>query len=155
MIGIINAHWLTVRDGDPRAHDIMRRHYSYHRYNDNRRTNDKRIAGPGEKMVLITLACDALFVWRKFNRPDLAGQSGVCCSVFHNESDVLSSELILEAEQLAWARWPGERLYTYVNPRKIRSSNPGYCFLCAGWRRLPQRTTRLGLIILEKLPEDL
>jgi hypothetical protein len=28
---------------------------------------------------------------------------------------------------------PG-RMYTYVNPAKIRSINPGYCFKQAGWR---------------------
>ena len=26
-------------------------------------------------------------------------------------------------------------LYTYVAPSRIRSSNPGYCFLKAGWLR--------------------
>jgi hypothetical protein len=34
---------------------------------------------------------------------------------------------------IAWQRWPGERLYTYVNPRKVKSENPGYCFKVAGW----------------------
>jgi hypothetical protein len=44
----------------------------------------------------------------------MAGQRGVNCAVFRNESSVLSSELIREACGLAWTRWPGERLYTYV-----------------------------------------
>jgi len=46
-------------------------------------------------------------------------------------------------------KWPGERLYTYVNSHKIRSTNPGYCFLRAGWRKCGM--TKGGLIILEKL----
>jgi len=48
----------------------------------------------------------------------------------------------------AWKKWPPQRLYTTVNPRKIKSTNPGFCFLCAGWRRCG--FTESGLIILEK-----
>ncbi len=77
---------------------------------------------------------------------------GVCCAVFRNESPVLSSELIREAEQLAWARWPHARLYTYVNPRKIKSVNPGFCFKRANWRECGH--TAGGLVILEKLPAE-
>jgi hypothetical protein len=106
--------------------------------------------GPGEKMLLMTTDGRALFVWRKFISGD--GQQGVNCAVFRNESDVLSSELILEAEQLAWNRWPGERLYTYVNAKAIQSSNPGFCFLKAGWKRCG--ITKVNkLVILEKYPQ--
>ena len=63
-------------------------------------------------------------------------QEGVCCSVFRNESPALSSELIREADALADERWPQEaRHYTYVAPQRVRSTNPGYCFQQAGWRR--------------------
>lgn len=99
-------------------------------------------------MVLLTVDCKALFVWRRSMRPDLAGQSGVCCSIFRNEGVHLSSELILEAEELAWVRWPGERLFTYINPGAIQSRNPGYCFKVAGWTVCGE--TRRGLVILEK-----
>ena len=58
--------------------------------------------------------------------------------------------MILDAERYAWSRWLGERLYTYVAPWAIRSSNPGYCFQVAGWSRC--RTTARGLVELEKLP---
>ena len=102
----------------------------------------------GEKMVLLTLACDALFVWRKFVSMD--EQDGVNCAVFRNESGALSSDLIREAVGLAWARWPGERLYTYVNPAKVKSTNPGYCFQMAGWRKCG--LTKGGLVVLELLP---
>src|SRR4030042_1278813 len=108
--------WLTVKDGDPRAFSIMRRHYSYHGYRDNRRKlsgyrNARLFVGPGEKLVLITPELDALFVWRVFL--DDSGQEGVNCAVFRNESKRLSSILINEAEALAWSVWPGKRLYTY------------------------------------------
>jgi len=99
--------------------------------------------------VLVTPDCDALFVWRKFISGD--GQTGVNCAVFRNEGPIKSSVLIWEACRLAWQRWPGERLYTYVNPRKIRSTNPGCCFLKAGWRKCGI-TKKNKLLILECIP---
>jgi hypothetical protein len=105
----------------------------------------KLFCGPGEKMVLLTEREDALFVWRKFI--DDSGQQGVNCAIFRNESGILSSLLIREAMLHAWRRWPGERLYTYVNPRKIRSSNPGCCFKMAGWKVCG--VSKGGLAILE------
>lgn len=154
MIGIIPDLWLPVKDGDPRAAWLYRRHYSCHLYGDNRRAdfayrNRFLIVGPGEKLILMTVGCDALFAWRRFI--DDSGQTGVNCAIFRNESPHLSSELILAAESHAWARWPGERLYTYVNAAAVRSANPGFCFKAAGWRACG-KTKRRGLIILEKLP---
>lgn len=138
-----HSAWCVVRDGNPSAMAIFQRHYTY---------KQSRLlyqfVGPGEKHVLLTPNCDALFVWRKFIND--AGEDGVNCAVFRNESRILSSSLINEAEALAWERWPGQRLYTYVNPTKIRSTNPGFCFLMAGWRKCG--TTPKGLIVLEKLP---
>lgn len=154
MKGIVSGHWLPVKDGDPRASHLYKRHYSCKRYGDGRRhqtqyRNRHLIVGPGEKMVLITVDGRALFVWRKFR--DKSGQAGVNCAVFRNESDLLSSKLILEAEKLAWRRWPGQRLYTYVDASQVKSPNPGYCFQMAGWRKCGRSQDR-GLIILEKRP---
>lgn len=140
-------YWYAIKDGDPRGRWLLNRHYSARHYKDGRR--NRLFVGPGEKMVLLTTDGLALFVWRKFLSDN--GQQGVNCAVFRNEGPFLSSELIREAEQLAWRRWPGERLYTYVNPRAIRSSNPGYCFLVAGWKKCG--VSKGGLVILEKLPE--
>lgn len=140
--------WIRVKDGDDRARGLFHRHYSYRRYADGR--NPRQFVGPGEHIVLLTVDCRALFIWRKFI--DASGQQGVNCSVFRNESPHLSSDLIRGACIIAWQRWPGERLYTYVNPRRIRSTNPGYCFLAAGWQRCG--TTKGQLAILQRLPED-
>jgi len=152
MNNMVGFNWLPAKDGDPRVYELMKRHYTFRPYADGRRQNQsnrnrKLIVGPGEKMVLLTVDCDALFVWRKFI--DKGGQIGVNCAVFHNEGELLSSTLIQEAEELAWQRWPGERLYTYINANKIRSVNPGYCFKAAGWRMFGK--TANGLVILEKL----
>ncbi len=143
---LMDGYWIGVQDGDLRARALFRKHYSHRRYKDGR--DPKLFVGPGEKMVLMTVNCDALFVWRKFISFDK--QTGVNCAVFRNESDILSSILIREATGLAWQRWPGERLYTYVNPSKIRSSNPGCCFKMVGWTVCGK--TKSGLVILEVLP---
>lgn len=154
------GHWIGVKDGNAKAAALFSRHYSAHHYKDRRRSqigyrNRFLIVGPGQKLVLMTVNCDALFVWRKFI--DDSGQTGVNCAVFRNESPALSSLLILEAEQLAWSKWPGHRLYTYVDASKVSSCNPGYCFKKAGWQLVRNSlgeplTTKSGKLILEKYP---
>lgn len=142
-----NQYWQQVRDGNPVALKLFESHYSKYHYADGRRP--KLFVGPGEKIVLLGIDGQALFAWRKFISGD--GQEGVNCAIFINRSKAhQSSDLILQAEEIALRRWPGVRFYTYVNPRKIASANPGYCFKCAGWRPCGI-TKRRQLIILEKL----
>lgn len=144
---LLQTPWVEIKDGDSGGRTLFQRHYSYRPYRDGRKP--KLFVGPGEKMVLISPDGSALFVWRKFKSAD--GQHGVSCSIFRNEGPKRSSNLILEAMKMAWKRWPRQRLYTYVNPRKIRSTNPGCCFLKAGWRRCGMSKWN-KLVILEKLP---
>lgn len=104
------------------------RHYS-------RRTPGARqFAYSGRKLVLRDEAATVLWVWMY---PDPAmrmdGQTGYNCAIFRNESDRRSSDIILEAEELAIAKWGLGRMYTYVDPKHVKSSNPGYCYLKAGW----------------------
>lgn len=139
--------WCEYRDGNPRGLELYERHYSARRYADGR---DRRLfMGPGEKMVLLTRDATALFGWRKF--VDDSGQQGINCSVFRNEGEATSSDLIREAMAIAWLRWPGERLYTYVDPAAVESSNPGYCFKAAGWSHVG--LTKGGLHILEAVAD--
>jgi len=137
--------WRLVRDGHAVGRALYERHYSA----KPDRTS-KLFVRPGEKMVLLTPDRLALFVWSKQQFSD-DGQVGVNCAVFRNEGPQLSSTLLLQAEQFAWKRWPGERLYTYVNPKKIKpNTNPGYCFKCAGWKACG--FSGKGYLILEKHP---
>jgi hypothetical protein len=136
--------WIEVRDGNHTARAIFDRHYSRHHYKDGR--NQDRFVGPGERMVLLTPCARALLVWRKFISKD--HQDGVNCAIFRNEGAGLSSELLCAGMVAAWKRWPGQRLYTYVNPRAVRSPNPGYCFKAAGWR-LCGITKARKLLVLE------
>lgn len=139
--------WFELRDGDIRLREFYNRHYS------SRGGDSRQIVGPGRKLVLLTHAVDALFVWRKMldDRAEFGG--GINCAVFRNEGPLLSSALILSAEEVVYRRWGVERLYTYVNADAVRSTNPGCCFRCAGWRTVG--TTKGGhgrpqLLVLEK-----
>lgn len=124
----IMGYWRLTCDGDVDARRLADRHYS-------RKTIGANLfCGPGEKMVLITVDKKAVFVWRKC-KYRLDKQVGVECTLFRNESNILSSELIKEACIWALSRWPGERLFTYVKNKAIRSTNPGYCFQKAGWQK--------------------
>lgn len=149
--------WVRLKDCDPDGRRLYDRHYSRYIYRDGR--TPIKFIGPGEYIALITPALDALFAWRKFldDADDGSGkrQEGVNCCIFRNEGPVRSSLLILAAELFAWDRWPGNRLYTYVNGQATRSrrsqkSAPGQCFIMVGWR--PAGQTRGGLEILEKRP---
>jgi len=140
--------WIPIKDGNPTAMSIFLRHYPA-------RQNRKiyQFVGPGEHMVFLSPDAKALFVWRKFISD--AGESGVNCAVFRNEgtSAGRSSELIKAADRKAWERWPGERLYTYVDPSKVRHKrDPGRCFIKAGYRRCG--TTKSGKLIFEHLPQS-
>lgn len=136
--------WWLTRDGDKTCLAMYGRHYSAYQYRDGRKRT--QFVGPGEKVVLRTAAGDAFFVWRKFI--DDSGQQGVNCAAFRNESAHRSSELIRQADAIADCLWPDTRHYTYVNSQAVRSSNPGFCFLMAGWRRCGR--TNGGLIVLER-----
>jgi len=126
---------------------MYERHYSRRRYADGRRQT--QFVGPGEKVVLRTAEADAVWVWRNFH--DDSGQEGVNCAVFRNESAHRSSELIRQADQIADCLWPDCRHYTYIDPERITSRNPGFCFKVAGWRRCGR--TKGGLLIMERCYE--
>ena len=140
------GYWFATSDQNPAAMALYRRHYSKYEYQDGRR-HVGGVMPPGQHLFLMTTDGRAIFGWLKNVVERYDKQAGVNCTVFRNESDVLSSVLIREACELAWEKWPGERLWTYVNPKKVRSTNPGYCFKRAGWKVCG--TSKGGLVILE------
>jgi len=151
-------HWYGASRCDPRVVDLYSRHYSSIRSNKNKGDWLRSgITAPGEQIVLLSSDSRALFVWlkQKYSADD---QAGVNCAVFRNEGPFLSSMLIEEAEGIAWARWPGERLYTYVDPGEIKSKNPGCCFKKCGWKTVKVNgetyRSQRGLIVLEKMTFD-
>jgi hypothetical protein len=128
---------------------MYERHYSCNRYADGRKRS--QFVGPGENIVLRTGDGDAMFVWRNYIDDTIPKQEGIECAVFRNEAPnrYLSSELVRQADAVADFCWPGQRHYTKVDKEAVRSRNPGYCFVAAGWRRCG--TTKNGKIILERV----
>jgi hypothetical protein len=145
--------WWLTKDGDRACLALYERHYSAHRYRDGR---VRRIfVGPGEKVVLRTETGRSVFVWRRFRDASIDArtgrpQEGVNCAVYRTEDEGLrSSDLIRQADAIADRVWADRRHYTYVDPSRVRSRNPGYCFLVAGWRRCGW--TKSGLLVLERV----
>lgn len=146
---LVEGHWLSSTARDPRAIALYFRHYSSAKGGRKASCYTAGFVGQGEKLVLLTEPCDGLFVWVHSTIARLDGQVGVNCAVFRNEGEELSSELIREADELAWTRWPDERRhFTYVDGSAVRSANPGCCFKKAGWRRCGE--SQRGLLILER-----
>jgi hypothetical protein len=128
--------WVRTIKFDPACAALADRHYS-------RRTiGSPQFMPPGQTVVLKTLFDDAVFGWW---RPDPASgikamnkRDGWTCTIFRNESEHLSSHLVLDAEDALRATGMGcgpDGFITYVFDKKVRSTNPGACFKRAGWRR--------------------
>jgi len=134
--------FLIVPDSDVRACRLADRHYSRKTIGSN------RMAGPGEHLILITPDADAVIGFR-LTRFRLDNQKGVECFIFRNEGKTLSSFLLERACPYVFAKWNHTRLFTYINPSKIKSSNPGCCFKKAGWKLAG--TNKFGnLLVFEK-----
>jgi len=115
---------------DQECRMLADRHYS------RRTVGARQFCSAARKLVLRDAKADVLFVWLwPYDEYRMDGQTGYNCAIFRNESCRLSSDIILEAEVLAFQKWGPNRLYTYVDPRKVRSQNPGYCFQMAGWKK--------------------
>jgi len=151
---VIDGNWLSSNKYDPRALALYERHYSARQYADGRKRY--QFVPPGEQMVLLTVCCRALFVWVKNIVERYDKQVGINCTVFRNEGAGLSSDLIREADDLAFQRWPGERHFTYVDVEKTRRrrskrAQPGKCFIEAGWHPCGY-SAKANLLLLERLP---
>jgi hypothetical protein len=126
------------------------RHYS------RRKVGSPQFMPPGQTIVLV--APDAVWGWWR-PHPDagikpMNNREGWTCTIFRNESPVLSSDLVLEAEDMLFAEC-GEvgpdGMLTYVWDRKVASAHPGYCFKKAGWRAIG-RSADGKKTLLQKTP---
>ena len=139
--------WIITNQGDQACRLLADRHYS-------RQTiGHPQFCRPGRKLVLRTALADALWVTYHGFREDK--REAWECTIFRNESKYLSSELIKYAITATLAEWgppPRDGIITYVDPSKVRSTNPGFCFLKAGFKKIG-RSKKRGLILLQWLPE--
>lgn len=135
--------WLVTHKGDRACRLLADRHYS-------RQTiGSPQFCRPGRNLVLRTAPGDAVWVTWSGIRDD--GLQAWECAIFRNESNHLSSDMIraaVEATYIEWGQPPPDGIITYVDQSKVRSSNPGFCFLKAGFRRIG-RSKRRGLVLLQ------
>lgn len=144
--------WYRVTKTDTRARLLADKHYS------RQSIGHHEFCPPGNSIVLIIPTGDFLVataLWVS-HRPDPSANVGRMDNLdywdnpyFRNESGILSSLLISEALAVTRHIWrdvmPEHGFHSFVDPRKIKSRNPGYCFQCAGFYRDTQRTTK-GLL---------
>lgn len=141
MLLPITDDLLPTTPFDAECAALADRHYS-------RQTiGSPQFVGNGRKLVLRDTSGLVVFawLWAAFRRDHEAGYN---CAIFRNESERQSSDVILEAEGLAVAKWGAGRAFTYIDPTKVQSPNPGYCFKRAGWRFA--RRSAEGKHLLEK-----
>lgn len=135
-------YWQRTNRGDIAIARLADRHYS------RKHIGARQFHPPGQSIVLYVpgpswpFEVAAGWVWwrpypGKATRYD--GYDGwYNCSLFRNEGcGVLSSDLIREAVDWVNAIWglPEQGYDTYVWPTRLRSTNPGYCYLQAGWSK--------------------
>ncbi len=129
--GIEVGAWRVTNRLDPAALALGDRHYS------RRRPGSGQLGPPGRKLTFVTP--DETAVWLTHWPLAGLGRDGLDawrCSIFRNEGPALSSTLILAAMELTERLWgdpPPDGWLTFVDTRKVRSRNPGYCFKQAGW----------------------
>lgn len=141
---------LATTKFDTELSRLADRHYS------RQKPGAEQFVPPGKTMTLRDNFGLIVFVWL-VQRYRLDGQPGYNCSIFRNESPRQSSSIILEAERIAFERWGPARMFTYINPARIKSNNPGYCFKQAGWKLVRTASGAVfksakGNLLLEKFP---
>jgi hypothetical protein len=143
--------WQKSDKFDPVAAALADRHYN------RRKVGSPQFVPPGRSVVLRTPEGDAFWVtsWPFAEYVRHSWPGAWVCSAFRNESDHLSSELILEA--VAATRWywpepPKLGMVTFVDAGKVRHKrDPGRCYLRAGFENVGH--TKGGLIALQLHPQ--
>lgn len=141
------SHWWLAKSGkfDKVGASLADKHYS-------RRTpGSNQFMPPGQTIVLIGHDMRSVFGW---HRPGphtgiklMSGLEGWTCTIFRNEGNVLSSELILDAELAVEKLGYGcgkDGFITYVWDSRVQSENPGACFKHAGWKTDHQKRSADG-----------
>jgi hypothetical protein len=131
------VNWIRVNKFNKIAASLADRHYS------RRKIGSPQFMPPGETVILLTRCGRAVFGWwrphPKSGIMAMNKRDGWTCTIFRNESNHLSSGLILEAEEQLRASGVTcgpDGMMTYVFDKRIRSTNPGACFKHAGWARV-------------------
>jgi hypothetical protein len=144
------VRWRVSDRADPAAVKIADRHYS------RQKPGTPQFVPPGRCHVLVTLKADAVWVtswpFAEYVKHEWAG--AWVNSIFRNEGDDLSSDLIREAVAATRWRWtpPPLGLISFVDAGKVkRKRDPGRCFRKAGFSLVGE--TKGGLLAWQMLPD--
>ena len=145
--------WCLSHRADRRALPLADRHYN------RQKPGTPQFVPPGRCMVLLTQEAGALWVtswpFEEFVKHAWAG--AWVNSLFRRESGPLASELIREA--VAATRWywngplPELGMITFVDSKKVRSTNPGYCYQRAGFKHVG--FSKGGLHAYQLMPDQM
>lgn len=153
--------WLLSSSSDRRALDVVDGSGPFvgHGPHYSRRTpGSKTFTGVGREIVLITecgravWACVYQMTPSAVNTGASRGRIGITDRrprylwrnmIFRNLGAGLSSDLIREATAMTlfrmgktiWKITKKERLRTEIDVTRVRSTNPGFCYMMAGWKR--------------------
>ncbi len=144
--------WRISHRADPFAKALADRHYN------RQRPESPQFAPPGRCLVLTadTPFGEAFWItsWPFAEYTRHAWPGAWVCSAFRNEGAGLSSTLITQAVAATVAYFgpsPPRGMVTFVDTRKVRAGNPGYCYQQAGFKRVG--CTKGGLVALQLAPE--
>ena len=156
----MSSAWQLSSSSDRRALDVvdgMGPHQGRGPHYSRRTPGSKTFTGVGQEIVLVTECGCAVWAVIRQKTPmargtgSSRGRAAVTDAkprfvwrnmLFRNLGAGLSSDLIKRALGLTYEEWqhrygglPAERLRTEIEVRRVCSTNPGYCYLMAGWER--------------------
>jgi hypothetical protein len=142
--------WRPSWKADPAARALADRHYN------RQHPGAAQFCPPGRCLVLLTADRTALWVtsWPLAAYVRHAWPGAWVNSLFRNEGDHLSSDLITWAVAHTCAHWPAvpaAGIVTFVDPAQTEAKDiPGWCYLRAGWSHVG--FTQSGLWAYQQLP---
>ncbi|MGW4467507.1 hypothetical protein [Micromonospora sp. NPDC004704] len=148
--------WRRSNRADKRALPLADRHYN------RQKPGSPQFVPPGSCVVFLTDQADAVWVTSnpiaQYVKHAWAG--AWMNSLFRNEGDHLSSDLIVAAvaavaaTRAHWPEVPALGMVTFVDAAKTRRKrDPGRCYRRAGFRHVG--FTKAGLWVLQMLPADM
>lgn len=146
--------WAVSDRADPASVAIADRHYN------RQKPGTPQFVPPGRCLVLRVPDAPVLWVtswpFAEFVKHDWPGAWINSCFRSEAPDRFLASDLIRAAVAATIARWPEPPdlgMVTFVDPRKVRKGEPGYCYRRAGFRRVGK--TKGGLIAWQMLPDEM
>ncbi|MEK5183373.1 hypothetical protein [Paenibacillus sp. FSL P4-0288] len=141
--------WVVTKKTDQDCVALADRHYS------RVTVGASQFTRPGDNLVLRTQCGDAVWVSWYSNKRDDEFIDVIECTIFRNESEYLSSDLVKWAIYASIQKWgiPKEGFITFVKDSAVRSSNPGANYQKAGFKKVGETKVR-KLSILQLSPDD-